>query len=273
MTGPLPEEIRNTIRAASAGLCIYCGRTEDLTDEHVVPFGLGGNLVLPDASCSECNKITSAFERRVLRGFMEDARVAGGFPTRRPKERPTSIPIQIKRDGNLESVQLPTSEALGMLVLPKLDRNAFLAGKPATHGVKVVGTQMISFGTQPKDVATALNTRTLQSTAHVDATSFVRMLAKIGYSFAVASIGPYPLSEVPVLPLIQGKADDGSTWIGSADYRIEGVEDKKPQHALALVWVSGTYGDVAEKVLVAQVKLFANSGATGYEVVVRRSSA
>ena len=273
MTGPLPEEIGNSTRAPSAGLCIYCGRTEELTDEHVVPFGLGGNLVLPDASCSECNKITSAFERRVLRGFMEDARVAGGFPTRRPEERPTSIPIQIKTDGQFESVQLPTSEALGMLVLPTLERNAFLAGKPVTHGVKVVGTQMIAFGKPPKDVATALNTRTLQSTAHVDATSFVRMLAKIGYSFAVASIGPYPLSEVPLLPLIQGKADDGSTWIGSADYRIEGIEDKKPQHALGLVWVSGACGDVAEKVLVARVKLFASSGATGYEVVVRRSPA
>jgi len=273
MTGPIPEEIRNTTRAPSAGLCIYCGRTEALTDEHVVPFGLGGNLVLPDASCSECNKLTSAFERRVLRGFMEDARVAGGFPTRRPKERPVSIPIQIRKDGQFESVQLPTAEALGMLVLPTLERSAFLAGKPATNGVNVVGTQMIGFGKPPKDVATALNTRTLQSTAHVDATSFVRMLAKIGYSFAVASLGPYPLSEVPVLPLIQGKADDGSTWIGSAEYRIGGIEDKKPQHALGLVWVSGAYGDTAEKVLIAQVKLFANSGATGYEVVVRRSPA
>jgi hypothetical protein len=202
---------------------------------------------------------------------MRDARTAGGFQTRRPEDRPATIPISIKQDGQFKSVQLPTPEALGMLVLPMLERNAFLGGKPATHGVNVVGTQMIGFGKPPKDVATALNTRTLQSTANVDATSFVRMLAKIGYSFAVASLGPYPLNEVPVLPLIQGKSDDGSTWIGSADYRLEGIEDKKPQHALGLVWISGTYGDVAEKVLVARVKLFASSGATGYEVVVRRS--
>src|SRR6266478_5809071 len=108
MNGSLPEEIENTTRAPSAGLCIYCGRTEELTDEHVVPFALGGNLILPDASCSECNKITSAFEQRVLRGFMQHARVAGHFPTRRPKERPTTIPIEIKQDGQFKTVRLPS---------------------------------------------------------------------------------------------------------------------------------------------------------------------
>jgi hypothetical protein len=272
MSKVVPNEIRNTTRAASAGLCIYCGRTENLTDEHIVPFALGGNLILPDASCSECNKITSAFEQKVLRGFMRDARTAGRFQTRRPEERPATIPISIKQDGEFKSVQVPSAEALGMLALPKLGPAAFLAGKPPAQGVNVVGTQMIGFGKPVEDLAESLGTRTLQSTANVDVTSFVRMLAKIGYSYAVACAGPYPLNEVPVLPLIQGNADDGSSWVGSAEYRIE-VEDKKPQHALGLVSVSGTCGGTAENVLVARIRLFANSGATGYEVVVRRNRA
>ena len=62
----------------------------------------------------------------------------------------------------------------------------------------------------------------------------------------------------------------GVLWVGSANYRLD-TEDQKPQHALGLVAHSGTCGDVAENVLVAQVKLFANTGATGYEIVVRRT--
>jgi hypothetical protein len=204
---------------------------------------------------------------------MHDARIAGRFPTRRPKERSATIPIEIKQKGHFNSVQLASSNALGMLVLPKLERAAFLAGKPAMLGVNVIGTQMIAFGKTPNEVAAALKAEALQSTANIDVTAFVRMLAKIGYSFAVANIGPYPLSEVPVLPLIHGKTDDGGTWVGSADFRLEGIEDKNPQHALGLVWVSGICGEVAEKVLVAQVKLFSNSGANGYEIIVRRTLA
>jgi hypothetical protein len=95
------------------------------------------------------------------------------------------------------------------------------------------------------------------------------MLAKIGYSYAVACIGLYPRDEVPVLPLILGQSDDDSAWVGSAQYTVS-VEAKQPQHALELIEHTGNEGDRAAKVFVARVKLFASSGATGYEVVVRR---
>src|SRR5206468_12215556 len=124
------------------------------------------------------------FEHKVLRGFMLEARTAGGFQTRRPKDRPATIPISIKQDDEFRPVEVPSSEALGMLVLPKLGSAAFLAGTPPAQGVNVVGTQMIGFGKSPKEFAEALGTKTLQGTVNDDATSFVRMLAKIGYSYA-----------------------------------------------------------------------------------------
>ena len=34
----------------SPGRCIYCPSKEGLTDEHIVPQSLGGNLVLQEAS-------------------------------------------------------------------------------------------------------------------------------------------------------------------------------------------------------------------------------
>ncbi len=36
------------------GSCIYCGSTDNLSNEHIIPYGLGGNLELPKSSCSRC---------------------------------------------------------------------------------------------------------------------------------------------------------------------------------------------------------------------------
>ena len=143
------SEIRTTTRADPVGVCIYCGRTEDLSDEHIIPLALGGRLVLPEASCSICAALTSAFEGSVCRGFMLDARTAGRFPTRRPKERPTTSTLEIKRGNDFESIELPSAESPGFLQLPKLKAAAFLNGKPPVKGVEIVGVEMMGFGKRP----------------------------------------------------------------------------------------------------------------------------
>src|SRR5712672_2024078 len=52
------------------GRCIYCGATGvDLRDEHIVPLSLNGTMILPRASCRECEKITTRFERSVARNM------------------------------------------------------------------------------------------------------------------------------------------------------------------------------------------------------------
>ncbi len=97
---------------------------------------------------------------------------------------------------------------------------------------------------------------------------FVRMLAKIGYSFVVSQVGMFPFDEVPVLPLILGQTDDGSHWVGSAEFE---TESEKAGAMIALkAEIRLADGDPSSRVLVAQIKLFAGSGASGYEVVVRR---
>lgn len=273
----IPLEIRNTVRAAPVGICIYCHDAhrrpgEKLSEEHVIPFGLGGRFIIPEASCSRCAGITGAFEERVLRGFMRDARVVAGLPTRRPKERPQTIPLQAKQGEGFQLFELPLSEALGFLHLPTLSPSSFLTGQPPVTGVNLVGIETIHFGKPLEDVAAALNTRTIQTTVNFDITAFARLLAKIGYGFAVAQLGPYSLSEVPVLPMILGTVDDGSTWVGSADYELP-VEEKKPTHAVGFVELNRRIGNETEAVLISRVKLFANTGATGYDVVVRRRRA
>lgn len=50
-----------------ANECIYCHRTApdvELTEEHIIPEGLRGRMVLLAASCGDCARETHAFEAR-----------------------------------------------------------------------------------------------------------------------------------------------------------------------------------------------------------------
>jgi hypothetical protein len=261
-------EIRDTLRARPVGSCIYCGSRDDLTDEHIIPAALGGNYVLPQASCKECNKITSKFEREVLRGFMWEARVAANFPTRRPKERPDLLPLEIERDGKYETVQIAASDHPGFLDLPLLAPPGVLVARPPTRGVMIQGHERLLFGKHPGEVLKQLGASAMQATFNWDVTAFAKLLAKIAYGMAVAELGVQPLEQIKVLPLIRGEADDASTWIGSEVFRLR-IEEKRPTHAAALMRVPDP-GEKFADLLCAQVKLFAPSGATGYRVVLRR---
>lgn len=261
-------KVRGTMRATPVGSCIYCGRTDELSDEHIIPFALGGGYVLPEASCPKCAAITSEFERRVLRGFMLEARTTGGFPTRRTKERPKALPLKIEREGTFETVELSPDKHPGLLHLPLLAPPAILVGTEPGTGVTIAGIETIRFGKDIFEFAQETGAKAIRESFDLDATSFARLLAKIGYSYAVAELGLLPRDEVPVLPLILGTSDDASVWLGSAPFRLA-IEAKRPTHAMGLVWCPDPRDD-RMKLLIARIKLFASSGATGYEVVIHQ---
>jgi HNH endonuclease len=257
------------MRAQSVESCIYCGATDDLTDEHIIPLALGGNYVLPNASCVNCAKITAAFERRVLRGFMLDGRTAAAYPTRRPRERPLFLPLRVERGEIVEEINIPPQEHPGFLFLPRLERPSALTGRQAKTGVSVCGVEILSFGKSPSEVVQDLGVKTIEVTANCDVPSFARLLAKIGYSYAVASVGLLPREDVTVLPLILGEADDASVWLGSAQFELTAGTNNS-LHALAHESIHDPK-DNTSRLLLVRVKLFVPSNATGYEIVVCRT--
>lgn len=265
-------EVKDSERLQQVGECIYCGSSVALTDEHIVPYALGGRLILPKASCSPCARITAEVERRVLRGFMHRARIVGDFPTRRPKERPGKLNVQLLQ-GNLPlSVQIPSAKAPVFLQLPTLAPPAFLSDQRTATGVVIVGIETLLFGSSPEQIAQEFGASAIRQTDNLDATALVRMLAKIGYSYFVGVRGLVDRSAVPVLPLILGRSDDGSHWVGSAVFETE-AEKRGAIHVLSLVDGVLAREREVESVTVARVKLFASAGATGYEIVVRRQPA
>jgi hypothetical protein len=97
------------------GRCIYCrpdeGRGRTLTSEHIIAFGLGGNLVIPKASCIRCNKVTCKIEDAALRKMFSALRTHLNLPSRRPKKRPRTIPVKIQfGDGPSIDVELDSGE-------------------------------------------------------------------------------------------------------------------------------------------------------------------
>jgi len=249
------------------GQCIYCGSTANLTEEHVVPYGLAGHrLILEDASCRPCAKTTGAFEGAVLRGFMLKARTVAGLPTRRLRERPKAFTLEAGDGHNLQTFTIPVADYPALLQLPRLPRAGFLAERPYCEGLSINGRDILHFGKDLGEVAKDLGVGSIQLSDWGNIQAFSRMLAKIGYAFAVFERGPIPRDEVPVLPLILGTANNGSAWVGSAEYQTEMEKRGAP-------WVLSAYAGTRldKRVTVARVKLFANTGTTGYEVVVRRS--
>src|SRR5947209_7136061 len=59
----------NTVCYQPVGRCIYCGSTESLGREHIIPLALNGTAVLPKSTCDGCTRITGEFEQDVLRAL------------------------------------------------------------------------------------------------------------------------------------------------------------------------------------------------------------
>lgn len=253
--------------SAPVGHCIYCGETDGPTDEHIIPLSLGGNYILDKSSCKRCAAITGKFEGGIARGFMYEARVAGNFPTRRPKERPTHLSLlHGVGAGEKNRTDVPAREHPGFMHLPLLRKAGALDGREHSVGLTIEGFETLLFGQHPQETLSRLGSTEIQVTAQYRGSEFARLLAKIAYCSAVGSFGPLDRARVPVLPLILGETDDASHWLGSANFTLN-VDLEKPLHSIGFSSEADPQ-NASKELLVVRVKLFAGSGATGYEVVV-----
>jgi len=102
----------------SVGKCIYCGSTayaagepsHRLGDEHIIPQGIGGKLLLPEASCKNCERITSRLETKCVASLFDPGRLHLGLRGRKSKRR-TMAPMNTERDGRV--VKLPMEDHPG----------------------------------------------------------------------------------------------------------------------------------------------------------------
>lgn len=248
------------------GKCIYCDAVDGLTDEHIVPFGLGGTLILPESSCARCAAETSRIERAILRGELRPVRVFRALQSRRKhKGAPSSYPLIIVRGGVEETVELPLEQYPILVPFPDFEPPRLAVGGQLKQGIGVAGHVTISFGADPVSVCRDMGATSIKPYVRTQPAQFARMVAKIGYSMAAATgalsliDGPSPIREV-----ILGTNPYIGDYVGTLTYPLDAHEGQL--HRIVVL------PDLKTGQLVADVQLFSDSRAPRYGVLLGRLS-
>jgi hypothetical protein len=258
-------------RAQSIGKCIYCGSIEKLSREHVIPFGLGGDLVLRDASCHLCSTETGKLELRLLRGHWWPYRLYLGMPSRRSNEVVPDLLVKIKRsDATFFDAYLPMNQQSVAMVL-EFDPPSILTGviKNDPPGAPRAALKFLSalpkrvqndgaeYQLDPKDQ--------IEIPINYSVTDLCRFLAKVAHGYAISRRGLDACSEFFLVPLILGKTDGANTYVGGKSSQFIGSRlPGTATHALM--------DRVNAGFLTVYIQLFRDSGDPPpiYEVVVGR---
>jgi hypothetical protein len=253
-------------RYKPVGCCIYCGASEGaLTDEHIVPYALNGNWVLPKASCKKCEGITGWVEQQILRGELLHLRAALAFQTRRPSERPSTVSI-CADDRNVE---VPISDCPIVMPFIRFPIPGLLDARPSKIGIDAIGTIGIRCaGPEPEEFAKRYGFRKLSFQRTLAPAFFARMISKIAYSHAVARFGPSALVDEFVTDIILGKSERIGDIVGCVSSDLPAPQFTHEHVLRPAVYKGGLSGE--ERLLTVQVKLFAGLPTPVYEVVLGR---
>lgn len=261
----------DTVRLGPIGSCIYCGSTEGrLTDEHIVPKGLGGTLILEKSSCDACAEVTSKVEHRVMRGFLDHGRQAMGIKGRKSHRRvlPSEVAQTLVRsDERLEVVDVPSVDAIKLMHLPVFAAPAFLTPQSPPRfpreDLNVVAIDTATFGLEGNKVFREHKAKGVHFEDKMDVWAFVRMLAKIAHGHHVAVRGLFPLEESPLLPIILGKSPDAANWIGNTEH------DPLPARGNVLHLLQDVSAEEDSRATMVRIKLFAMLNAPTYALATR----
>jgi hypothetical protein len=243
-----------------AGQCIYCRTTVgQLSKEHIVPYALNGNWVLPAASCLDCAKITSKIEEVCTRersGMLFPFRAKLRMQSRKSSTNQENISTEIVYpDGRTEEGTILTTDFPATLIGVKLPVAGILSGQEPTNQVDcqfVISTAVPGESFKPD--AAVLSTRFSE-------TAWIQLIAKIGYSYAAAELGVDALS-TSVTDIVLGKTDKTFYLVGGS-LEDQGVKTTY-LHRLELhrCTISGI------EFTIVFVHLFGQFGMPRYHVVV-----
>ena len=174
-----------------ANICIYCGENDIrlLTEEHIIPYSLGGFLKLPKSSCRKCASITRGITETISRTMYGHVRIRLNAPTRNKNQRPKHLKLNLKSpNGSTREIKIPAE--LWPRTYPVLHlKEATVLSKVQQSEFKVE----ILVDQRDIDFLYRYGYVSLHETIHIthafEAKAFCRQLAQIGHAFAAAEIG------------------------------------------------------------------------------------
>jgi hypothetical protein len=243
------------------GTCIYCGaRDIRLTDEHIVPYSLGGVHVLREASCDTCADITKKFEQKVARDLWGDARTSFNAPSRRKKLRPKHLFMTDAADPT-QRIRIPAHEFPGGFVFYKMSRAGLLEGLPEDVDISGTWEMVVIDDDKRRNTFHQKNPGKLVLRFRHVPHEFGRLLAKIGYGQILTSLEPSDFRPV-CLPYIVGSKTNVSYVVGGS------LEDQQPEPGFGYSLKTAAFGTRDRLMLVAIIRLYANTHAPAHHVVV-----
>jgi hypothetical protein len=245
------------------GRCIYCGATEGLSDEHVVPKALGGPAQLYDATCRDCQKITARFERRVLHEQLLPFRTRLGLPTYRPSKRPKDFPARVRHGKEWMDVRLPLDQYTAVAPFLRFPPPGVVEGREVSAAIRLRGVAVTvvprdGIGNDPPRRAGA---DAVKQNVPLYPAEFMRMLAKIAWGFSVSLFGLDRIDPA-ILGVILGTDRDLARWVGCPPPGMAVFDEPTAHLCIRVADVKGF--------VVAWIRLFGAMGAPEYMVVVGR---
>jgi hypothetical protein len=256
-------EIKNhdpAARRPSKGRCIYCGERHyreandrKLGDEHVIAEALGGNLIIEEAACQQCERRINDFEQSILKTILYAPRVHLGIRRKRRKRGHDTIKVQGKVAGKDVEIFLPIKNIPVLLFLLRLGPPGILNNRPAD--VAEMEGAWIAHLTSGPPVPAGFEAF---ASPILDTYKFCQFLAKIAHCFAVDMLGDEfrPM----LLDVIKEKARATRYDL------IGGMRNDAVSENLHELTLSRYVGNGVDYALVS-IRLFANLGAPTYLVV------
>ena len=257
------------MRYAPVGQCIYCGIVDlppgmkRFHDEHIVPLALNGALILPEASCRQCERtINKEIENRLLTEEYARFRAKHGLPTRRPKDRKKTVRLPSINGG---WIKVPASEYTAPVPLYQFETARILSGAlpvPNSHAWTIA---ILGGGEEEVRLQKKYPLWTKEHTFRIEPYQFARFVAKVAYGFAVANMGVdcfQPLAN----DIILGRSDDYFRLVGSEprDPPPAGWPDGGQHHfSIVVRFVQRSVG-----LVVVDTKFFGKAETPVYHAVV-----
>jgi len=186
-------EVKFRNKLSALGFCAYCGRTHDsnneqivLTSEHIIPEFLGAGLELPEASCPDCQAVTSKFENAIARDMFDPVRKHLAIPTKGSKEmRKGNFPVDVGREKTDNRI-VPIADYPTIITLPIFfPAPTYSSARFGANGLN--NFLIYNLNVNPEALASyGIDGFCTQS---VDVVRFCQMLAKIAHVAVVAELG------------------------------------------------------------------------------------
>jgi hypothetical protein len=252
------------------GKCVYCGVTEGLHDEHVIPESLNGVRLLEKGSCRKCGDITSKFEGAYARESMLAARTALNMKSKRSKKkRPTEFPMRLGKGDKEETVNVPISDHCSLIPMVEIGPPSAVPTLPHAQGLKarecVINTYSIRTDEQIEEISKKYNADRISVDYIINIAGFLRIIAKIAYCTVIWRYGLSNIAKAYVVPSILGETEDITHWVGS-DGRQDIYYEYQNENTDHII----TTRQLEDGTLCARVKLFKKSFTPEYEVIVGR---